>query len=120
MLASFGLNFLIIFFFKSYSVLSNLILISAIFLILSSLIDLTNAIKKNKFDLARIISHASFGFLVLFIGLNNIFTIEKDYNIKLGETKKFENYSIKLQNLELKNFKNYQAVIGELEIKNVI
>ena len=119
LLASCGLNFLIIFFFKSYSVLSNLILISAIFLILSSLIDLTNAIKKNKFDLARIISHASFGFLVLFIGLNNIFTIEKDYNIKLGETKKFENYSIKLQNLELKNFKNYQAVIGELEIKNV-
>ena len=118
LLASFGLNFLIIFFFKSYSVLSNLILISAIFLILSSLIDLTNAIKKNKFDLARIISHASFGFLVLFIGLNNIFTIEKDYNIKLGETKKFENYSIKLQNLELKNFKNYQAVIGEIEIKN--
>ena len=119
LLASCGLNFLIIFLFKSYSVLSNLILISAIFLILSSLIDLTNAIKKNKFDLARIISHASFGFLVLFIGLNNIFTIEKDYNIKLGETKKFENYSIKLQNLELKNFKNYQAVIGELEIKNV-
>ena len=119
LLASCGLNFSIIFFFKSYSVLSNLILISAIFLILSSLIDLTNAIKKNKFDLARIISHASFGFLVLFIGLNNIFTIEKDYNIKLGETKKFENYSIKLQNLELKNFKNYQAVIGELEIKNV-
>ena len=119
LLASCGLNFLIIFFFKSYSVLSNLILISAIFLILSSLIDLTNAIKKNKFDLARIISHASFGFLVLFIGLNNIFTIEKDYNIKLGETKRFENYSIKLQNLELKNFKNYQAVIGELEIKNV-
>ena len=118
LLASFGLNFLIIFFFKSYSILSNLILISAIFLILSSLIDLTNAIKKNKFDLARIISHASFGFLVLFIGLNNIFTIEKDYNIKLGETKKFENYSIKLQNLELKNFKNYQAVIGEIEIKN--
>ena len=118
LLASCGLNFLIIFFFKSYSVLSNLILISAIFLILSSLIDLTNAIKKNKFDLARIISHASFGFLVLFIGLNNIFTIEKDYNIKLGETKKFENYSIKLQNLELKNFKNYQAVIGEIEIKN--
>ena len=119
LLASCGLNFLIIFFFKSYSVLSNLILISAIFLILSSLIDLTNAIKKNKFDLARIISHASFGFLVLFIGLNNIFTIEKDYNIKLGETKKFENYSIKLQNLEVKNFKNYQAVIGEIEIKNV-
>ena len=47
LLASCGLNFLIIFFFNIYSVLSNLILISAIFLILSSLIDLTNAIKKK-------------------------------------------------------------------------
>ena len=50
--------------------------------------------------------------------MNDIFSIEKDYNIKLGETKNFNNYSIKLQNLELENFSNYKAVIGELEIKN--
>ena len=55
----------------------------------------------------------------MFIGLNDIFSLEKDYNIKLGETKKFENYSIQLQNLDLKNYKNYQAVIGKLEIKNI-
>ena len=76
------------------------------------------SLRKNKFNIAQIISHTSFGFLVLFIGLNNIFSIEKDYNIKLGETKKFENYSIKLQNLELKNFSNYKAVIGMIEINN--
>jgi len=110
---------LIIFFFKSYSMLSNFIIISALFLIMSSLMDLIKALKKNKLDLSRIISHTSFGFLVLFIGLNDIFSIEKDYNIKLGETKKFESYSIKLQNLDLKNYKNYQAVIGKLEIKNL-
>ena len=81
--------------------------------------DLAKALKKNKLDFARIISHTSFGFLVLFIGLNDIFSLEKDYNIKLGETKKFENYSIQLQNLDLKNYKNYQAVIGKLEIKNI-
>ena len=114
-----GLNLAIIFFFKSYSLLSNFIIISALFLIISSLMDTAKALKKNKLDFARIISHTSFGFLVLFIGLNDIFSLEKDYNIKLGETKKFENYSIQLQNLDLKNYKNYQAVIGKLEIKNI-
>ncbi len=114
-----GLNLAIIFFFKSYSLLSNFIIISALFLIIASLMDITKALKKNKFDFARIVSHTSFGFLVLFIGLNDIFSLEKDYNIKLGETKKFDNYSIQLQNLDLKNYKNYQAVIGKLEIKNI-
>ncbi len=114
-----GFNLAIIFFFKSYSLLSNFIIISALFLIISSLMDIAKALKKNKLDFARIISHTSFGFLVLFIGLNDIFSLEKDYNIKLGETKKFENYSIQLQNLDLKNYKNYQAVIGKLEIKNI-
>ena len=114
-----GFNLAIIFFFKSYSLLSNFIIISALFLIISSLMDIAKALQKNKLDFARIISHTSFGFLVLFIGLNDIFTLEKDYNIKLGETKKFENYSIQLQNLDLKSYKNYQAVIGKLEIKNI-
>ncbi len=114
-----SLNLAIIFFFKSYSLLSNFIIISALFLIISSLIDIAKALKRNKLDYARIISHTSFGFLVLFIGLNDIFSLEKDYNIKLGETKKFENYSIQLQNLDLKNYKNYKAVIGKLEIKNI-
>ena len=72
-----GLNLAIIFFFKSYSLLSNFIIISALFLIISSLIDIAKALKKNKLDFARIISHTSFGFLVLFIGLNDIFSVGK-------------------------------------------
>ena len=63
-------------------------------------------------------SHVSFGFLVLFIGLNYNFSLEKDFNLKLGEIKKFENYSIKFENLKLKEFKNYKAVIGEFKIKS--
>jgi len=112
------INFLIIFLFKSYSILSNLIIISAIFLIISSLLEAIKTFTDNKTDFARIVSHTSFGFLVLFIGLNDIFSIEKDYNIKLGETKKFDNYSIKLQNLELESFSNYKAVVGEIEVSN--
>ena len=118
LLGSILINFLIIFLFKSYSILSNLIIISSLFLVISSLIDAFKSFKKNKTDFARVISHASFGFLIMFIGLNHIFSIEKDYNIKLGETKNFDNYSIKLQNLETENFSNYKAVIGSLEIKN--
>jgi cytochrome c-type biogenesis protein CcmF len=113
------INILINFLFNSYSVLSNLIIISALFLIISSLLDSFKSFKKNKINLPQIISHTSFGFLVLFIGLNHIFSIEKDYNIKLGEIKRFDNYTIQLKNLELKNFSNYKSIIGELEVKNI-
>ena len=54
----------------------------------------------------------------MFIGLNDIFSIEKDYNIKLGERKFFKDYSIELQNLEIENFSNYKAIIGVLEVSN--
>jgi cytochrome c-type biogenesis protein CcmF len=118
LLGSILINFLIIFLFKSYSILSNLIIISSLFLIMSSLIDAFKSFKKNRTDFARIISHTSFGFLVMFIGLNDIFSIEKDYNIKLGERKNFENYSIKLQNLEIENFSNYKSIIGVLAVTN--
>ena len=117
-LGSILINFLIIILFKSYSILSNLIIISALFLIISSLMDAFKSIMKNKADISRVISHCSFGFLILFIALNDIFSIEKDYNIKLGERKNFNNYSIKLKNLEIENFSNYKAIIGVLEINN--
>jgi len=110
------INLMIILFFKNFSILSNFIIISALFLILSSLKDFVISKKKNNLDLARIITHASFGFLVLFIGLNHISSVEKDYNMKIGEIKKFDNYSIEFKNLELKDFINYQAVVGEFEI----
>tara|TARA_B100000073_G_scaffold55426_2_gene41046 strand:- start:787 stop:2664 length:1878 start_codon:yes stop_codon:yes gene_type:complete len=110
------INLMIILFFKNFSILSNFIIISALFLILSSLKDFVISKKKNNLDLARIIAHTSFGFLVLFIGLNHIFSVEKDYNMKIGEIKKFDNYSIEFKNLELKDFTNYQAVVGEFEI----
>ena len=59
-----------------------------------------------------------FGFLIFFIGLNYNFSLEKDFNLKLGEKKKFENYSLEFKDLELREFKNYKAVIGEFKINN--
>ena len=110
------INFTIIFFFKSYSLISNLIIISSIFLIISSLFDF---FKKQKINLARIISHLSFGFLILFIGLNHNFSVEKDFNLKLGETKQMENYEFFLQDLELNQHKNFKAVVGKLKVSNL-
>ena len=112
-----GINFGIFYFFKSYSVISNLIIISSLFLILSSFLDF---FQKSKINLSRIVSHLSFGFLIFFIGLNHNFSIEKDFNLKVGETKKIDNYKFVLKNLELYDQTNYKAIIGKLQVKNTI
>ena len=91
LLGSIFINFFIIFFFKSYSVLSNLIVISSIFLIISSLNDMMKFFKNKDYNFSTLISHTAFGFLVLFIGLNYNFSLEKDFNLKLGDNQKFEN-----------------------------
>ncbi len=118
LIGSILINFTIIYLFKGYSLISNFIVISAFFLVISSLIDLYKSLKKLKTDSPRIISHLSFGLLILFIGLNYNFSLEKDFNLKLGEKKSFENYSIEFKNLKLKDFKNYKAIIGEFKIDN--
>ena len=107
------LNFIIIYYFKSYSLISNLIIISSTFLIISSFSDF---FKKPRINLPRIISHLSFGFLIFFIGLNHNFSVEKDFNLKLGETKEIDNYKFFLKDLKLEQFDNYKAVIGKVQI----
>ena len=111
-----AVNFIITYFFKSYSLISNLIIISSVFLIISTILD---AFKKPKINFARIISHFSFGFLIFFIGLNHNFSIEKDFNLKLGETKKIDNYNFELKDLKLQQYDNYKAVIGKIQISNL-
>ena len=45
------INFFILFFFKGYSLLTNFIFITSIFLILSTLLDLFKSLKRNKGDI---------------------------------------------------------------------
>ena len=111
-----AVNFIITYFFKSYSLISNLIIISSVFLIISTISD---AFKKPKINFARIISHFSFGFLIFFIGLNHNFSIEKDFNLKLGETKTIDNYNFELKDLKLQQYDNYKAVIGKIQISDL-
>ena len=109
-------NFAIIFFFRSYSIISNLIIISSVFLIISSFFDI---LKKGVKNFPRIISHLSFGFLIFFIGLNHNFSVEKDFNLKLGETKKIDNFKFILQNLDLEQFVNYKSLKGVIKISDL-
>ena len=112
-----AVNLIIFYFFKSYSIISNLIIISSLFLIISSFLDF---FKKSEINISRIISHLSFGLLIFFIGLNHNFSIEKDFNLKLGETKKIDNYRFVLKNLELDEQTNYKAIIGNLQVRNTL
>ena len=116
-LAAIFFNFIIFFFFKSYSIISNLIVISSLFLILSSIIDL---FKKISFNFPRVVSHLSFGFLILFIGLNHNFSIEKDFNLKIGETKQIDNFKFHLKDLKLVQDTNFKAVIGQLKVNDLL
>ena len=65
------------------------------------------------------ISHLGFGFLILFIGMSHNFSIEKDFNIKVGETKIIENYEVNFRSLKSENRENYRAVVGLFDILNL-
>ena len=115
-LAAVLLNFIIFSFFKSYSVISNLIVISSLFLIFSSIFDI---FKKSSFNFPRVISHLSFGFLILFIGLNHNFSVEKDFNLKVGETKQIDNFKFYLKDLKLTQDTNYKTITGQLKVNDL-
>ena len=118
LIAALLINFSIVYFFNSYSLLSNFIIISSIFLIISTIFDFYDYSKKKSLNFSRLISHLAFGFMIFFIGLNHNFSLEKDFNLKLGEKKKFEDYTIEFENIDLKEFKNYKSVVGKFNIQN--
>jgi len=116
-LGALTINLLIYFFFGSYSVLTNLIFIVAIFLILQSFFDAKRSLYKNKkSEYPRIISHFGFGLLVLCIGINHQYSLEVDFNLKVGENKKVNNYEIYFENIKMEQKKNYHSVIGNFKL----
>ena len=113
------INLFIYNFFGKYSLLSNLIFISALFLVLYTLLDIKKFInEKTKTGLSRIISHLGFGLLVFFIGINYQFSFEEDFNLKVGEIKKMNKYEINFEAIKIKESKNYKAVIGNFKLTN--
>jgi cytochrome c-type biogenesis protein CcmF len=114
------INLFIFIFFGKYSLLSNLIFIAAIFLILYSFLDIKKSINnQKKFELPRAISHLGFGLLVLSIGINNQFSLEEDFNLRVGEIKRTNIYEINFQKIKIKESKNYKAVVGNFKLTNL-
>ena len=117
LILSCAINFLIFSFLKSYNLLSNLIIISSLFLIIHSLKDfIINSKTKSYYNLPSFLSHTGFGILMLFIILNHNFSKEYDLNIKVGETKKIDNIEINFKNLKVEKRENYNVIIGNFNI----
>ncbi len=111
------INYLISIFFKSYNLISNLIIISSLFLMINTIKDFIHSKQKKKYyNLPNFLSHLGFGALIFFIILNHNFSEEIDLNIKVGETKKIENVEIKFQDLKIESKDNYEVVIGKFRI----
>ena len=107
------INYSISTFFKSYNLISNLIIISSLFLIIHSIKDFIIKTKtKTYLNLSSFLSHLGFGILIFFIILNHNFSKEFDFNIRVGETKKIDNIEINFTNLKIKKRENYNVVIG--------
>ena len=113
------LTFITIFFFlRENNLLINLVLLLSIYLIIQTIFNFYENLKKNKFNFSRIISHLGFGLLIFFISINHIFSVENNFNVKVGEKKDVKNYIIKFKNLETLSSSNYKSVVGHFEILN--
>jgi len=111
------INFIIFFFFKSYNLISNLIIISSLFLIIHSLKDFLAKLKTKSYsNFASFLSHLGFGILIFFIILNHNFSKEYDLNIKVGETKKMGDIEINFKDLKIEKRENYNVIIGNFNI----
>ena len=111
--------FLIIFFvIKENNLLINLILLFSIYLIIQTVFDFYENFKNRSINLSRVISHFGFGLLIFFISINHIFSVEGNFNSRVGEKKYVEDYIIKFKNLDTLSANNYKSVVGYFEISN--
>jgi cytochrome c-type biogenesis protein CcmF len=113
LLSAIIINFIIFLSFEKYSILTNIIIISSLFLIIHSITDMIKLLRKSTFDdTPRVISHLGFGLLIFFIGINHNYSIEQDFNLKVGSKETFNEYEIYFESLKSKEEKNYKAVVG--------
>ena len=120
LLSALIVNLFLFYFFGNYGFYSNLILITATFLIFHSILDAKKTFKnKKKFEYPRIISHLGFGLLVFFIGINHQHSIETDFNLKVGEKKILNNYELSFENIKIQQNKNYKSVIGNFKLVDI-
>ncbi len=58
-------------------------------------------------------------YLLLFHYQNHQYSLEVDFNLKVGENKKINNYEIYFKNIKIQQNKNYQSVIGNFKLTDL-
>ena len=90
----------------------SILLISSIFLILTTLKDLLS----NKILISQKISHFGFSLLIISILLNSLLSSEVSTNLKVGEKFNFQNGVINFKSLEKRSESNFDTLIGIFEV----
>ena len=103
----------ILYFIKLNNLIFVLILLFSLYLIIQSFLDILKKTKNYK-NISSFISHIGFGSLILFITLNSIMSFDKDFNIKIGEKKSFNNIIITLKDIKIFEDKNYKKFVGNI------
>ena len=98
----------------SIKILYLTVLISAsLYLLFISIIDLQN----KKFKWSQKISHLAFSILMISIILNNVFSKEFSFNMKVGDKKIFSDQIIYFEKISKKKIDNYTSIIAEITIE---
>ena len=111
------LSFLIIIFSKRNELILYLGLASSLVLIFTILFEVYKIrYKINVINLSRLFSHLGVGIFILSVFLNSYFSKTKDFEIQIGETKKFDNVSLNLTNQNIFKINNYLEMKTDFEI----
>ena len=110
------LSLLIIIFSKQNELILYLGLVSSLVLIFTILFEVYKIrYKINAINLSRLFSHLGVGIFILAVFLNSYFSKTKDFEIQIGETKKFDNVSIYLTNQNISKINNYLEMRTDFE-----
>ncbi len=107
------LTFLVLKYFNQNILINTILISSALYLFLTTLIDF---FKKKYKNFSQNIAHFGFSLLILSILFNNLFSSEIITNLKIGE--KFENSETKIffESINEKKEKNYNSIIANFRI----
>ena len=106
------ISYLIVRNFNTQVLYSTLLISSALYLFIVSIIDLKN----RKLKLSQKISHSAFSILIISIILNSLFSEEVSVNLKKGEEKKLANYLLKFENISKTEIDNFTSLKAEIHV----
>ena len=112
--------FIIIFISIKSSILLLLLLLFSTYLITQTVFDFFEKFKIKTLIYPELFLILDLRMLIFSISLNQIFSVEESFNARVGDERKFKNYTIKFNNLETftKNFKSAKGYFEIIDNKN--